>query len=158
MARLGRFTVQPSFQYKCAFCKRGFLSRKALIAHCQYSSRHAWCGRCSRAFRSENGKVAHLIHSSAHWICALCDDRPDFFYEENLNEHMYACHRFECKFCDSVFSSPEVLQTHNLDAHNSCDECNLSFTNENNCRMVRSSPPQLFANSPECGSRTVTPR
>ena len=144
MVVLGKYIVRPSVHYKCWFCSRNFLSRKALTSHCRFSSRHAWCRRCSRPFRSEEAKAAHLLHSSTHWICDLCEDRPDFHTEDVLDEHMLFFHRHDCKFCDSIFSSPDVLKQHTRDDHNACDECNIPFSIENNCRMVRLFSPHLY--------------
>ncbi len=68
--------------------------------------------------------------------CRACG--KDFDSERAMEQHMNAKGHWpvECALCYNTYADKEDCQAHEYTDHNHCSECNRSFQNYNNLRMV----------------------
>ncbi|KAJ5570316.1 C2H2 finger domain-containing protein [Penicillium hispanicum] len=113
----------------CELCERVFESEKAFRQHCQSTTQHEWCGDCERVFATEDALEQHYKSSSCHHVCLECEDRPEFAYEYDLEEHYENEHGY-CYDCEVFYHSKESLDAHNVLEHFGCKVCLRTFNSD----------------------------
>ena len=101
------------------------------------------CETCDRQFPMEKSCIQHM-NALDHWAEIHCDTCPKIFRSERAAEqHMDACDHhaldFDREACNKSFGSERAAEQ-DMDVlrpwENYCHECERSFLNANNLRMV----------------------
>ena len=100
-------------QYKCMSCEKYFVSQYCAKRHQrdvhENLSMHK-CEICEKSFKQKQGLQYHYKSAHGRKQCPLC--KLSFEGMEKLKEHQSHCHRFNCRFCTSLFVKKTDLQQH----------------------------------------------
>ena len=105
-----------------------------------YSDTHR-CGTCHKVFIAGWQALNNHLRATGHartpsFECDTCTRR--FGSERARFQHMQATNHFawECDICDETWPTEDRVIQHEHDDHDYCRECQRSFMNQNNLRMV----------------------
>lgn len=102
------------------------------------------CGTCNKVFEAGWRARENHLHSTGHHAPAFeCDTCPRYLGSENARfQHMDALNHFEweCSVCDETWPTENQKVEHEHEDHNYCGECERTFANYNNLKMVSLGP------------------
>ncbi|KAH7308370.1 hypothetical protein B0I35DRAFT_491305 [Stachybotrys elegans] len=108
----------------------------------------AYCSHCQRPFPNAKAWEQHISNSSRHHICYNCNHHPDFYNEDELDEHLETEHHI-CVPCDRTFDDSYQLIRHDEAVHYICRLCRKHCESRSNLKNVSFHHPHA-AKKVEC--------
>ena len=167
--------------HTCPDCHKVFISKPRLLNHAKIHRKETFsCVTCKKELRTKGGLEHHIkTNCSALRHCKICGEsytglshhklkhmtdgsnacwecEEKFDDQESLDSHIKQAHpsHFTCSFCNVIFVSQSMLQTHTKRTHHPeisfCDQCGKEFRTLSGLKEHVATSHRTTFDCPEC--------